>query len=340
MRPGTNRLLMLLVGAAIAGCAGQTERTSSGAGATQSEVEYERVGGTTNAVTQEELERRAAAKAAAEQAAPAPEPERESVQYIDTPLEETPPPAAAAPAAVKDEALPDFPITKYELPEEQASEEVEDLGPMQDESVSEAQEPTPEQESTVGEPTQYADEEPAPAEEQSAEVEDLGTQPDESGTVSYPEDVRPAPEKVVGEPTIYPDEQVAPATPAAVSVNFETEPLFNFDKAQVRTDQQTKLDELIASLASADYDSVSVVGHTDRIGTDAYNKKLSERRAESVKSYLVSKGIPAGKIQSEGRGKGEPVTAGACDKVHGRKAVISCLQPDRRVEVSVSATKQ
>ena len=160
MRPKTNRLLMLLVGAVISGCASQTDRSSSGGG-----VEYERVGGTSNAVTQEELERRAAAKAAAEapasQPAPAPEPapayepKRESVQYVDRPLEEAPPPKPTAVAAApKDETTPDFPVTKYELPEEQAAdEEVEDLGTQEDESVSAEQEGRDEpsrEESSVG----------------------------------------------------------------------------------------------------------------------------------------------------------------------------------------------
>src|SRR5690606_28385513 len=123
MRASTSRLLMLLFGAALAGCASQTERSSSGTGA-ETAVEYERVGGTTNVVTQEEIERRAAAQAAAEAQAAAPaetEPvyDPEPVQYIDRPLEETPAPVAEAapaeeapaaeePAPSADDDLPDF----------------------------------------------------------------------------------------------------------------------------------------------------------------------------------------------------------------------------------------
>ncbi len=398
MRTKTNRLLMLLVGVAIAGCASQTDRSSSGGGE-QAQIEHERVGGSSNAVTQEELERRAAAKAATEAAAveavpappaaPAYEPEKESVQYIDRPVDETPPPKPAAVAAApKDEALPDFPVTKYDLPEEQAkdeeveelgpqdddsvsaeqdtlptednsigetteyaddqsadaqdSDEIEDLGPQEDESVSAEQDAQPAEESAVGETTEYDDDQQAEAED-SSEVEDLGPVADDSGMVSYPEDQGAAAEKVVGEPKVYADEPAppkpAPAVQKIVSVSFETEPLFNFDKSEIRADQGAKLDEFISSLAGTQYDSIAVVGHADRIGKEAYNQKLSERRANAVKTYLVSKGVPANKIRTEGRGESEPVTGNTCAKTRGN-ALISCLQPDRRVDVSVNASKQ
>ena len=398
MRTKTNRLLMLLVGVAISGCASQTDRSSSGGGE-QAQIEHERVGGSSNAVTQEELERRAVAKAAAAaaavepvpapQAAPAYEPEKESVKYIDRPVDETPPPKPAAVAAApKDEALPDFPVTKYDLPEEQAkdeeveelgpqdddsvsaeqdtlpteensigetteyaddqsadaqdSDEIEDLGPLEDESVSAEQDAQPAEESSVGETTEYEDDQQAEAED-SSEVEDLGPVADDSGTVSYPEDQRAAADNVVGEPKVYVDEPAppkpAPAAQKIVSVNFETEPLFNFDKSEIRADQGAKLDEFISSLAGTRYDSIAVIGHADRIGKEAYNQKLSERRANAVKTYLVSKGVPADKIRTAGRGESEPVTGDTCAKTRG-KALISCLQPDRRVDVSVNASKQ
>lgn len=393
MTQKTNRLLMLLIGAAIAGCGSQTQRTSSGPG---EQTQYERVGGSTNAVTKEEIERRAAAAAAAKEAAappPAPAPEPVAAKAAEAPPAE-PAKAATAPvaAAAKDEATPEFPVTKYELPEDVAKkeepaqdQEVEDLGPQADESVSEAQEAGPGSESSVGETTTYDDDD----KDQSAEVEDLGTQPDESvseaqeaaaaaessvgDTTTYADEddkdqsaevedlgtqpdesvsaaQAPAtpPEKTVGEPTLYPDEPVVaqakpapkPAPAKTISINFETEPLFNFDKSQVRGDQRSKLDDFISSLSGTEYDSISVVGHTDRIGKDAYNQNLSERRAQAVKEYMVSKGIPAAKIQDSGRGKAEPTSGDSCDKVRGRKKLIACLQPDRRVEVSVSATKK
>lgn len=393
MRPGTNRLLMLLIGTALAGCASQTERSSSGAGA-QDTVEYERVGGTSNAVTKEELERRAAAKAAAEAqaaqpaAAPQPEyePKKEAVQYIDRPLEETPAPVTAAapapaPAPTKsaaDEALPDFPITKYEIEEEQpdevedlgtqpdetasaesleedgaaresaigeptvepdepeVAEEVEDLGTQADESDSgqSLEEESAAVESTIGEPTMEPDE-PEVAEE----VEDLGTQADESGTANYPADQLAQTDRGIGEPTTYADEPVKQApTSSIISVNFEAEPLFSFDKAVIRKDQRKSLDEFVAGLKGVTYDEITAVGHADRLGSDAYNQKLSERRANAVKAYLVSRGVPASKIRAEGRSESEPVTGDDCKGSRG-KVLISCLQPDRRVDVSANGSK-
>ncbi len=348
MRPKTNRLLMLLVGAVISGCASQTDRSSSGAGA------------------------QAPTQAVAPQPAPPPayEPTKESVQIIDRPLEVT--------APRKNEATPDFPVTKYELPEEEAQEEIEDLGSQEDESMSAKQGAAPAQESSVGETTEYADADQeeeeigdlgpqedesvseqqgaAPAEESSVgettgyadsdeeeeEVGDLGTQPDDSGTVHFPEEKRAPAEQLVGEPKIYPDEPApkpAPAAPKIISVNFDAEPLFGFDKSEIRGDQRAKLDELISGLNGTQYDSITVVGHADRIGKDAYNQKLSERRAEAVKAYLARKGIPSDRIHTEGRGESEPVTGDACNKTRD-KALISCLQPDRRVDVNASATKK
>ena len=75
-------------------------------------------------------------------------------------------------------------------------------------------------------------------------------------------------------------------------------------------------------------------GHTDRIGTDAYNQKLSERRADAVRDYLVSKGVPKAKIEALGLGEKQPVTGTSCNQKN-QKELIACLQPDRRVEVEV-----
>jgi len=326
---------MLLIGAVLAGCANQTERSSSGGGA-QDAVEYERVGGTSNVVTKEELERRAAAKAAAEAAAEPPKPVAAAA------------PVAAAPAPVRsaaaDEALPDFPITKYEAEEpaaEQASE-VEDLGTQPDESASgqSLEEEGAARDATIAEPTMEPDE---PEQAASEPVEDLGTQVDESGTMSHPEDQLAQKDRGIGEPTTYPDEPVkqaaAPVAASTVSVNFEAEPLFSFDKAVIRGDQRKSLDEFVAGLNGVSYDEITAVGHADRLGGEAYNQKLSERRANAVKAYLVGKGVPADKIRAEGRGESESVTGDTCTSAKG-KAVISCLQPDRRVDVSVNGSKK
>ena len=84
---------------------------------------------------------------------------------------------------------------------------------------------------------------------------------------------------------------------------------------------------------------IIAVGHTDRFGSDAYNQKLSEKRAAAVKAYLVSKGIEANRIYTEGKGKKNPVTKP--DQCPGPKSkkTIACLQPDRRVDIELIGTK-
>lgn len=99
------------------------------------------------------------------------------------------------------------------------------------------------------------------------------------------------------------------------------------------------LDGLVRELKGAQYDSILVTGHTDRFGKTAYNQRLSERRANAVKDYLVSRDIPANRIKAVGVGKAQPVTK-ARDCPGGRTPkVFACLQPDRRVDVEVIGTK-
>ncbi len=365
MRPKTNRLLMLLIGAVISGCASQTDRSSSGGGAQNRS-----------------------------------QPDQESVQFINRPLDESPRPRPA-PAAVTrpTEAPAEFPVTTYELPQDQSEGDVEDIGLQEDESVSSEQEAGPAPESSVVATTEFDDgldedevedlgaqDDESVSEEQAAalapessvvattefddgldeaEVEDLGTQPDESvsvaqapvapvsslaGTAEFDgEDEDQAPVEDLGtQPdesgtASFPEQKLAQTNSVVGSTQFltlsaEAEPLFSFDKASLRSDQQTKLDELVEGLSGTTVESISIVGHADKIGKTAYNQNLSERRAAAVKAYLVKKGIPSRKIQVEGRGESEPVTGDTCSNTRG-KALISCLQPDRRVEVKVEATK-
>jgi OOP family OmpA-OmpF porin len=115
---------------------------------------------------------------------------------------------------------------------------------------------------------------------------------------------------------------------------------FEFDKAIVTPVGQEALNKFVLDLNGANYEVITVTGHTDRIGSRAYNTRLSEHRAEAVKTYLVeSSGIPSSKISTKGVGASEPVTkAGECK---GKKSIklIACLAPDRRVEVEVTATR-
>ncbi|PIJ51353.1 porin OmpA [Erwinia sp. OLTSP20] len=122
---------------------------------------------------------------------------------------------------------------------------------------------------------------------------------------------------------------------------LKSDVLFNFNKATLKPEGQQALDQLYSQLSSMDPKdgSVIVLGYTDRIGSDQYNQKLSEKRAQSVVDYLVSKGIPSNKISARGMGKSDPVTGSTCNSVKGRNAQISCLAPDRRVEIEVKGIK-
>ncbi|PMS35578.1 OOP family OmpA-OmpF porin [Trinickia symbiotica] len=131
-----------------------------------------------------------------------------------------------------------------------------------------------------------------------------------------------------------------PAPPAITSqkVTFSADTLFDFDKAVLKPEGKAKLDDLANQLQNTNLEVVVATGYTDRIGSDKYNDRLSLRRAQAVKAYLVSKGIPANKIYTEGKGKRNPVKECAGKKVTA--ALKACLQPNRRVEVEVVGTKQ
>ncbi len=139
---------------------------------------------------------------------------------------------------------------------------------------------------------------------------------------------------------------VAPAPAPAPVVEtkrftLKSDVLFNFNKNTLKPEGQQALDQLYTQLSNLDPKdgSVVVLGYTDRIGSEQYNQKLSEKRAQSVVDYLVSKGIPANKISARGEGKSNPVTGSTCDSVKGRNALIDCLAPDRRVEIEVKGIK-
>ena len=124
-------------------------------------------------------------------------------------------------------------------------------------------------------------------------------------------------------------------------VQFSADSLFTFDKAVVRPDGKTALDAFARDLQGTRYSTISVEGNTDRLGSDAYNQKLSQERADAVKSYLVSNaGIDARKITAVGRGESNPVTKpGDCKGTKPTPSLIACLQPDRRVDVVVTGER-
>jgi OOP family OmpA-OmpF porin len=133
--------------------------------------------------------------------------------------------------------------------------------------------------------------------------------------------------------------------PAAEKVTLAADFLFDFDKAVLKPEGQKALDDVVGKAQGMKLETIISVGYTDYIGSDKYNQKLSERRAEAVKSYMVSKGIEANRIYTEGKGEANPVTAGKCDTVKGprnrtNKKLIECLQPDRRVQIEVIGTRE
>ena len=132
-----------------------------------------------------------------------------------------------------------------------------------------------------------------------------------------------------------------PAKLLPQKINFSADALFDFDKAVLKPEGKAMLDDLTSMLQGAKYEVILAIGHTDRIGSHAYNQKLSERRAETVKSYLVSRaGIAQDKIAAKGVDGSDPVTKpGECQGKKVSKALIACLQPDRRVDVDVTGTK-
>ncbi|WP_310611137.1 outer membrane protein OmpA [Limnohabitans sp.] len=129
----------------------------------------------------------------------------------------------------------------------------------------------------------------------------------------------------------------APAAPAAApvaaasKVTYAADAFFDFDKSVLKPAGKAKLDDLVSKVKGINLEVIIAVGHTDSIGTDAYNQKLSVRRAESVKAYLISKGIEKNRIYTEGKGEKQPV---ASNKTKEGRA------KNRRVEIEVVGTRK
>jgi OmpA-OmpF porin, OOP family len=123
---------------------------------------------------------------------------------------------------------------------------------------------------------------------------------------------------------------VAPVA-AASKVTYAADAFFDFDKSVVKPAGKAKLDDLVAKIKGINLEVIIAVGHTDSIGSDAYNQKLSVRRAEAVKAYLVSKGIEKNRVYTEGKGEKQPV---ASNKTKEGRA------KNRRVEIEVVGTRK
>lgn len=123
------------------------------------------------------------------------------------------------------------------------------------------------------------------------------------------------------------------AAPAAVAskVTFAADAFFDFDKSVLKPEGKAKLDDLASKVQGINLEVIVAVGHTDSVGSDAYNQKLSERRAQAVKAYLESKGIDKSRVYTEGKGEKQPV---ADNKTKDGRA------QNRRVEIEVVGTRK
>ncbi len=118
--------------------------------------------------------------------------------------------------------------------------------------------------------------------------------------------------------------------PDSTKVTFAADAFFDFDKSVLKPAGKAKLDDLVSKVSGLNLEVIIAVGHTDSVGSDAYNQKLSIRRSEAVKAYLVSKGIEKNRVYTEGKGEKQPV---ADNKTAEGRA------KNRRVEIEVVGTR-
>ena len=149
-----------------------------------------------------------------------------------------------------------------------------------------------------------------------------------------PKKAMPAPAPVAA-PAAKPGPEPAPAPkpapkPVAETVTLAADAHFDFDKSALKPEGKAKLDDLVGKLKAVNLEVIIAVGHTDSIGTKAYNQKLSLRRAAAVKDYLVSKGVDANRIHTEGKGETQPI---ADNRTREGRA------KNRRVEIEVLGTR-
>ena len=122
-------------------------------------------------------------------------------------------------------------------------------------------------------------------------------------------------------------------------VAFDANVLFDHDKSDLRPAGRDKLDQFARDIRGLDSQSIVAIGYADRMGTDSYNQVLSQQRVDTVKAYLVSKGVASNRVQTRARGESQPTTALSDCKDAKNATNIACMQPDRHVFIEISGTR-
>ena len=359
--PGTTscaavlKLAPALLAALLAGCAGNIQHRSTNA---QSELAKPKPAPVAAASPRQQPPR-----STPQDEAPSPvfkddqavqqEDPRQPERFVDDaaePQHEEQPPAQRFTDEVT-AAAEDQPVTQQPFVDEEARAESESTTGQQ--AFTDDAGSAPEEDIVAAQP-RFADETAAVADEVPGQThfsDDSAPVTEEAAAPSSfaDEGGQSAPEELVREPDNFADDdkpvstaeaKTAPATVLPMTITVEADPLFDFDQYSIRPESRSKLDELIQQLRGTAYGEVRTVGFADPIGSALYNQSLSERRAASVKQYLASKGIPVDRIRTEGRGETEEFATYKRCAGQGRQKLIACLQPDRRVEVTVTAGSQ
>ncbi len=150
------------------------------------------------------------------------------------------------------------------------------------------------------------------------------------GAIVAPKAAAPAPAPAPAPRAAAPAPAPAPAPAAATKVTYAADTFFDFNKSVLKADGKAKLDDLAGKVKAINLEVIIAVGHTDSVGSDVYNQKLSVKRADAVKAYLITKGIEKNRVYTEGKGEKQPVADNKTDA--GRSK-------NRRVEIEVVGTR-